>query len=1153
MSPSSYNFDMEIETLRNLVISQFVARTQTEGKATGKDFKEAVMTTALHNKSLWFTITFGDQVHNITVPVPYTNNGITCIKSNEVERAVCNHFNVPTDRLIPYLAAVQNIFIGDPSGIVSIPGNKKTMFVQRLAYSILNDNMAIIVYSLQKAINELVNKMPLHETNMNSWMMNNRLILIDPAFEELENPADRLEYQVNKNLKYYDRGWTSVGLSDGTLADKNYILTEELRNYTVFGLGHHNPHRNLYSTLGMKGDELPILRSQSAQDLIDKGITRKGWNWFTAFVDLPDTFEDQVIINSCHANKAIISERRLQCFGEMLVKEGQRLEFGTPISQGTDGEKECCNIKADEVWVKYIVKSKISVGGNLKEVFNVIIGFKRFLKDGTKVTNTHGNKGVIRLMNLGWAIDPDTGKLRRIDAIVSAKSIEKRKNHGQLIELLMNNLNERKPQDKTVKLTTSTIINKSSRGFGCFGTLAGVESTPKPVVYPDNAAAGSEQIDKIKDALKEYGFDDTCTWECDTYAGKVKAVCGTVFWGVIKDVEDQLWDKGATIRTNGKDLRTAGLKLSTVEFKALETRFGNDNAIIREVLSYAQGTEHIEERFNILRSKMYKFPKGKLTKNVCDIKEVDQTGGTIFTKEALTGTIADEFYMANGFILQLPVQYQTALGHKSDENYEGPLVYRPETMNWERYKNMYITDKLYVPAGSLRRSWRHGSGLYGMSEIAVLLNNIITFSKRLIAEPEETRHFYMLHKAIGIYFARIANTLSTKKGDISNLAMSVRYPYSAKAVATLSTTLPPHTIQIHEDMAEILNVSNGDIVITERFPCLGFMGVRPQQVFVTKDPLCRYTIRVSGNSLVSQNLDFDGDVLYVASFHTPEAKEILRQEWTTPNEDCWVHINQLNNRKGAPHTLCLDLDDYGITPFPAMTKESQAMIVEKLTGVKAQTGPVISLAYNLMRIMENAGVEVTRKTEAGIEMFIEKAGQSVFEQKHGGQSLHDIVIDAICTGALSTLIEVGFDPEISRFICQVITNKAAGMGIYDLIGFHEKVGKTGSNIINRIVRKENKIYFTSRSNLEACELLENLTAPVVDLPSRIFSLTMSGKYNSGRTVLDEAKDNRLLNLIKDDGFREVTAALFKCIDRAVGIKPNKIIKYTRKRRISIWQ
>ncbi len=141
MSPSSYNFDMEIETLRNLVISQFVARTQTEGKATGKDFKEAVMTTALHNKSLWFTITFGDQVHNITVPVPYTNNGITCIKSNEVERAVCNHFNVPTDRLIPYLAAVQNIFIGDPSGIVSIPGNKKTMFVQRLAYSILNDNM----------------------------------------------------------------------------------------------------------------------------------------------------------------------------------------------------------------------------------------------------------------------------------------------------------------------------------------------------------------------------------------------------------------------------------------------------------------------------------------------------------------------------------------------------------------------------------------------------------------------------------------------------------------------------------------------------------------------------------------------------------------------------------------------------------------------------------------------------------------------------------------------------------------------------------------------------------------------------------------------------------------------------------------------------
>jgi len=1133
-----YDFTTEIETLKNTIISQFIARTAIEGKSTGKDFRNATIIATLKRNTLWFTITTLDGVFNITIPTPYIKDGVTYIKSNEVERAVCNHFDVKTDRVITYLDAIQTIMLSDFSSIVSNPTNKKVVFVQQLAYSILNNNTSIITYSLQKTINELVNKMPLHETKMNSWMMNNRLILIDNEFEMLENPTDRLEYQIAKNKRYFSRGWTSIGLSDGTLADKNYMLMQDLRNFTTFGISHHNPQRNLYSTLGMKGDELPRLRTKSSQELINKGITRKGWNWFTAFVDIPDNFEDQIIIDSRHANKFISRERRLQCFGTMLVSPGQRIKFGTPISINSDGEKEKCSIKADEIFIKRIIKGQTSVGGNIKEVYNVIIGFKRFLKDGTKITNMHGNKGVIRLKDLGYAIDPRTGENKQLDVIVSAKSVKKRKNHGQIIEVLMNTLLENRPKTKVMSTNTESTWCEHRRSFGHVSTYS-ASTEIKPVVFADNYSVNATAMKNIKIELTNYGFNEDCTHNCNTYVGNITAVCGTVFWGVSKDVEDQLWDKTATIRTNGKDLRTAGLKLSTVEFKALETRFGKDNAIMKEALSYTQGTEQIEETFKILQSKMYKFPSNKPVVEIHKLNEVDQTSGTIFNKATLTNTIADEFYYKDGIVIKLPIMYQTAVGHNPQDTYEGPVMFTPETINWQIFKSMYITDQIYVPIGSVRRSWRHGSGLFGMSEISVLINNIIIFSKRMLVEPEEPRHIQMLYKAISVYYKRMANTLSTKKGDISNLAMSVRYPYSAKAVATLSTSLPPNTIQIHRNMAKILNVNNNDIVITERFPCLGFMGVRPQQVVITDDPMCKYTIRVSGNSLVSQNLDFDGDVLYIAAFHTPEARKTLYNEWNSPNVDCWTYIDKLNKRKGKPSINCLTLDDYEIAPFPAMTEIDQATIVGKLTGVKAQTGPVIALAYNVMRIMENSGIEITRKTEAGIEMFIEKAGQSVFEQKHGGQSLHEIVVTGICTGDAEALIAEGFDATISNLICGVIKTKANKLGVRNLVNYHEKIGKNGSTVINKIVREENKIYFASRSNLEACTLLEYLTARVVDLPSKIFSLIMSGKYNSTQTILDKVRDNKLLNLLSNSTFKKVTAALFKCVDIAVGIiKPN---------------
>lgn len=1140
----SYNFGNEVSILINLIKSQFEARTIINGRKTGQDFKEANLDCKIKENILYLTISTNEELHTITVPIPYIENGIILLRSNEVKRAVCNYFEVVINKEISYLEVIQKIFISDFTGYVESIKSAKTIFVQKLAYGIINNNLSVIVYNLQKAINEIVSNMPLHETTMNSWIMNSRLIIIDPNFDGITSPTEQLDYQVNKNRVYFDRGWTSIGLSDGSLAGKNYILKNDIRFYTPFGIRHHNPQRNLYSTLGMRGDELPNVRSSSAQKLIHKGITRKGWNLFTAFVDIPDTFEDQILIDKRHKNKYITSTKRFQLFGTLLVKKGDILKTGSPLVKCPDDGIEYYKIKADTSWVSKISKTIITVGGKKKHAYNIIVSFKRKLKDGTKFTNTHGNKGIIRIKSLGNAIDPLTKKERPIDIIVSAKSIKKRKNYGQLLEALINELNERQKQKKIPKLISNS--RKVGRGIAVNSNIISVPTKPKPVIIPDDLEITEHGLNNIKTQFKTYGFSEDLTWECNTYIGKVKAICGTVFWGVSKNVEDQLWDKTDTIRRNNKDVRTAGLKFSTVEFKALETRFGVDNAIMDEILTYTQGTENIEEELKILRSKMGIFPSGLKTKTIGEVKFVDQSNGTMFNKEALIGTISDEHIFPEGFLLKLPLTYQTTLGFIKDFNQEGPAILIEGQYDKSKYKAVYNTNTIYVPCGELRRSWRHSTGMRGMSELTVLINNILLQSNKYLESPEDGIIIRMLYQSIATYFMRVSKMLGTKSGDINNHAMSVRYPYSAKAVAALSNSLKPNTIQIHKDMANTLNVRTGDIVIAERFPCLGFMGIRPQKVDVTNDPMCKYTIRVSGNSLVSTNLDFDGDVVYLASFHTKEAKKLLKKEWETPNEACWKHIDWLNNRKGSPTINCLNINNYDIGSFPIMTNEKQQEIVNKLTGVKAQTGPVIALAYNLMRIIENSGIDVTNEQKANVEMFIEKTGQSVFEQKHGGESLHSIVMKAICTADNSTLIAENFDKDTSEFICNIIKTKAANIGIHDLITHYNKViERGGSNIINIIVRKENKIYFASRSFLDCCDLLEFLNAKVVDLPSKIFKLTTSGKYNSKRTILDEQLDAKLLNRIKDTTIKAACSKLISFLDIKFGVIKEKSQKFPK--------
>jgi len=1085
------DFISEMKKLASIVKSQFDSRTITQSRRTGQDFKDVLMTTEIFNNTLNINISTNDSNHVLTIPIPYIKNNVILIKSNEIERAVCNYFDVKADKIIPYTSVIYEIFMGDFSAFVKEVKKKKTMFVQQLAYSVINNNLPIIVYNLQKAINEVVNKMPLHETDMLSYVMNNRLMMLDDDFDKLINPEHRLSYQIDKNRAYFHRGWTSIGLSDGTLADKNYILTGDIRKFTPFGLKYHNPQRNLYSTLCMKGDEDQRIRTESYQKLMDNGTRRKGWNWFTAYVDVPDTFEDQILVDKRHADKYVTSYRRIFCYGDLLVKLGQSLKFGDKISVTNDGKVSRYDVRSDNTKVVGIRSENIVIGGKNKQAWSIKVRIRRNLKDATKITNTHGNKGVIRLMDLGYATDPVTGEKRKIDVIVSAKTIPKRENFGQLMEALFNDISERTNRKREVYKTKSS--------WNSFDQSVGVSSSytydDEYQVIPDDFDPGENSF---REKLVSIGFDDDLSWECDTYIGKVKACCGTVFWGVSKEAEDQLWEDGDTERKNNQDLRTAGLKLSTVEFKALETNFGKDNPLIREILSHTQGSDIVSEKIMVLKSKLGEFPENTHSVNVQDIKPIDQTNGTMFDEEEIKGTIADEKFFDNGFLIDLPLPYQTAVGVDPQMDHEGGVVLYDGYFNPELYKSVHLTNKIYVPHGILRRCWRHSSGMYGMNPITTMINTVVVMAQRYLENPEEPINISMYYMAIRSYFDKVLNSVVGKSGDINNYSLSVRYPMSAKAVATQSSTLPEHTVQIHKNMAKILKVKEGDYVLVERFPCLGFMGIRTQKVTITEDPMCKYTIRVSGNSLVSQNLDFDGDVIYLASFKTKEANELLESEWNKPNQAYWRHVDWLNKRKGRPTINSFGFNDYKIKPFEALNVDSHSTIVGKSTGVKALTGPMMAMAYNLMRITETVGESVNQYMQTDIEMFIEKAGQSVFEQKHGGVSLHEIVIDAICTGDVNLLVKNGFNEDVSNFICNTIKMKALSLGIRDLGSYHVKAKELGaSNIVSKIVKNENKLYFASRSNISLFKLLNIINGVPVDLPSRIFKLTTFDKFEQG--------------------------------------------------------
>ncbi len=1042
---------------------------------------------------LWIKFRRGDTEKCLQIPLPTVGkNGIEFLKNNDVIRSLCDFWLEREQQKLNYHQIIESLLCEDVNVIMPLKMSGSPM-VHKVVKSFDRNRVVYMINETQRLINDVVNIMPLHETDMNSWAMNHRIIIIDPVFDHIVDPNEKLEYQVDKNKKYYAKfGWTAIGLSDGVLADKNYLLTTNLRDMTPFGQ-YHNPQRNLYSTLGMKGDELPNIRSESMQKLIKRGIGRKGWNMVTAVVDTALNFEDQILVDNRHRGLSHTVTKRFAIYGDhILAKAGREVRTGDALGFSKDGQPVMMSMRCDEAKITKVKETVTDLSGEQIKLVVVTVKGKRFLRDGSKFSNLHGNKGIIKFVDLGHAVDPRNGEIIPIDVMVSAKSINKRKNFGQILEAIANNLNG--------------------------GNI--------PIIVKDNFVV---EKSKLKASLKAKGLPEDGTSMIDTYFGEAQAIVGKMFWGVTKDPEDQLWEEDRTELTSNRELRTSGLKFSHVEMKALTTRFGQGNPLLKEILSYSQGVSMLQDGINILRSAKGEIDAGIPVVDAKDVRCVDITNGIFHDLVDIKGTIVDDEYMPEGFALHIPSYFQAIVDKEDAELYTMGL---PQEILDSYYKIEYIYNTIFIPNALYRRCWRHPSGKWGLNTVGLYVNHIVMASHKFI-ETGDVNDQNELMRAVARYFQNVSKMMGGKNGELSTYGMAVRYPHSSRAVAALSDNLPKDTIEMHSDMARALKVKTGDVVLAERFPCLGFMSIRPQYVQITNDPQCKHVIRVSGNSLVSMNLDFDGDTLFVASFHNPASIELLREEMKNPNDLCNRIIESMNAKK-VPEYREMTLDDFQICNFPKPTNDAHADLVRKATGVKSHTGPVIALAYNLMRIVERSVPYTEAESHVHLEVLLDFLGNTVFKQKHGIKSLQEEATDAICVADVEKMIGLGFDREASQLLCDLIRKEAASLNIRDLKSFHQtaKEGK-GSKIINFIVRRKNKIYFASRALLGPFSLLNHLRSAPLDLPSFMLFKILKSKREGVEDVLDriKAKKMKVRNVLTTENMRAAYEELAAYIDK----------------------
>lgn len=1031
----------------NATVADYLRRLNSGLRGGGRSLE---LTTELREDQWNYYLDFrtADEKGTLVIPRLRKTEFGTLVIGDRNDRAVCPFMvvvngqpqHVSYDDLISIFLScnVEELF----------PEQGKRNFLDKILFGFLNKRGRLATSLCQRFLNlNLFNALPLSGTPMQDWAMNHRLMIFDPIFDKLR-PNEKLEYQRRKNELLFP--WSSIGLSDGAAAVNNYILQADLRKYTAFGVRHHNPIRNLYSTLGMKGPETAYVISESALGLEKQGIFRGGWNWMTVFLDLPDNFEDQILVDKRHAGKQVSYFRSFTIYGEEAVLEGDNILKGRILGINEDESPVIFDVDCNHARVIECKDGVVPFEGKDQPVRLVTLEVVYSFKEGFKITNQHGNKGIVRLTDLG-TVDV-AGVTVPIDVIVSAKSIQKRKNFGQVLEAL--------------------------------ATVAG--HSQSRIVVPDDCEVSMEQL---VESLKKSGVSEDGTFECRTPWGAFRTLAGFVHWGVIKTPEEQLWEGRDVWVENQRGLRTRGNKVSTIELKSLTTLLGAGSLVVQEILSYQQGVPEVKELLAILDSVRGNYKENLPTVSPDAFVYVPAGMGTFHDESRLMGTIADEELYPQGFYLQLPVSLSIQIPL---DRWKGVIAEGLASKNAYEGEGSRVMefDRILVPSFALRSPWKHPTGMMGLSEVATSVNQILEAIDRLKfgeIKPEQ------VSALVFRYLHMVSRSLSLKSGKISQYLMAVRYPWSSKATASLGTGLEPNWIEIHQDMARDLKVKTGDYVLVERFPCLGFMSTRIQRVQVTEDPECKYVIRVSGNSLVSMNLDFDGDVIYVMSLHTDGSRQELAENFHNPHPRIKVVLDQLNGKK-VPMTRSMSLPELGFLAFPDMTPKEHADLNATSLAVKIWTGPVIALCYDLMRIVEGNIPYHNREGHINVEVFLDKVGNSVFSQKHGVRSLREECIEAVCLADAEALIKLGFPGKETHQLCQIIRDYAVKLGVRGDSGLREHyrrhLEEGRSSIIKTIVRRFHKSYFATRAQLHPVDLLEHLETEPRDLVGYLINMSL---------------------------------------------------------------
>ncbi|MCK5019911.1 MAG: hypothetical protein KAS32_22845, partial [Candidatus Peribacteraceae bacterium] len=384
---------------------------------TKKDFSPDITEITTKDDTLWLTFGDGESSQELTIPIPrLEENGNLVITRGHVRRACGTwmiedcEYNYWEVMLWALTERVERYF----------PTSSKRIFVERLLRSFEYKASPIVFRNFQRIIDDIVNKLPLVGTDMQSWAMCNRVQILDPDWDTFTS-KQALEYQKKLNKEKFP--WTSLGQSESGMCN-NTILKQDVRATIPFGLAHHNPRRNLYQTLGMRGDETPGIMSVSEKILANKGIVRTGWNLATAFVDMPANFEDQIIVSERLRHLFITETKSFTCHGTILSDEGDEVYFHYPLSIEPDGTIIRFNLHSDSASVKSIEDTQINFNGSKTDVKVVTVEYKRLFKDGFKLTNRHGNKGIIFMTDTGVMHDPVRGEVP-IDVIISAQSVMK--------------------------------------------------------------------------------------------------------------------------------------------------------------------------------------------------------------------------------------------------------------------------------------------------------------------------------------------------------------------------------------------------------------------------------------------------------------------------------------------------------------------------------------------------------------------------------------------------------------------------------------------------------------------------------------------------------------------------------------------------------